>query len=236
MSIKENYNEVKRQVLEACQRAGRDESTVKLLAVTKTHPTEIIEEGLAAGIEYIAENKVQESIDKIPKLKDLYKEFHFIGHLQSNKIRKIIDLEPQLIHSLDSLSTIKRMNRIAKEKGIIQSILIQINTSGEASKFGITPEEADDFIDDCQGFECIRVMGLMTIGKFTDNEQEIRRGFKLLKTIFDRNSGKNFPNIEMKYLSMGMSNDFEIAIEEGANIIRVGSAIFGKRYYQGSEK
>ena len=231
MKIKERIEHINSRIEAACLRSGRNPLDVKLLAVTKNHDIKAIEELLDTNLKTIAENKVQESLQKIPALSGLYSEFHFIGHLQSNKLRKILSLSPTLIHSLDSISTIRKMDVISQEDDKVQDILIQVNTSGEESKSGIEPETALDFIKDCASFTHIRICGLMTIGKLTDKEEEIRECFIMLRNLFEKISLLKQDNVEMQYLSMGMSGDFEIAIEEGANILRIGSAIMGPRNY-----
>lgn len=232
MTLNENIAKIKERINKAAIRANRDPREIKLLTVTKTQSTETIEEALQNGIQFIGENKVQEAEDKIPYLEGKYAEFHFIGHLQSNKIKKIIPLQPTLIHSIDKFSTAKKIDKfIAEHKLQIQDILIQINTSDEASKFGIYPNETSKLIKQISELPNIRIKGLMTIGVFTSNEKNIRKCFRTLKQIFEKIKQQKIPSVEMKYLSMGMSNDFEIAIEEGANIIRIGTAIFGARNY-----
>ena len=232
MTLNENIAKIKERINKAAIRANRDPREIKLLTVTKTQSTETIEEALQNGIQFIGENKIQEAEQKIPTLKGKYAEFHFIGHLQSNKIKKIIPLQPTLIHSIDKFSTSKKIDKfIAEHKLQIQDILIQINTSDEASKFGIYPNETSKLIKQISELPNIRIKGLMTIGVFTSNEKNIRKCFRTLKQIFEKIKQQKIPSVEMKYLSMGMSNDFEIAIEEGANIIRIGTAIFGARNY-----
>ncbi|HHE40377.1 MAG TPA: YggS family pyridoxal phosphate-dependent enzyme [Candidatus Cloacimonetes bacterium] len=229
--IKENIVEIKKRITSAALRVNRDPAEIKLLAVTKTHPVETIKTALESGVDFIGENRIQEAEDKLPKLENLYKEFHFIGHLQSNKIKKLMSLNPALIHSIDKLSTASKLNDYLELNDLCQDILIQINTSGEASKFGIEPEDAISFTKELSKLENLNVKGLMTIGMFTDDEQTIRACFRKLKDIFDQLKNEQIPEISMQYLSMGMTNDFEIAIEEGANIVRIGSAIFGNRNY-----
>lgn len=230
-NIAENITEINRRIKVTAERTGRKAEDIMFLGVTKTHPAEVLDEALAGGLEYIAENKIQESEDKLPLLTQPYKEFHFIGHLQSNKIKKLMPLKPTLIHSIDKLSTAKKLDAYCAQRGNIQNILIQINTSAEESKFGIEPTEAEEFIREVAQLENLQIKGLMTIGMFTDDMEAVRNCFKMLKNIETEIITLDIPRVEMKYLSMGMTNDFEIAIEEGANIVRVGSAIFGARDY-----
>lgn len=231
MSLNENIEKIRERINKAAIKANRDPVGIKLLAVTKTRSIETIEEALSNNIEFIGENKVQEAEDKIPSLKGKFKEFHFIGHLQSNKINKLMKLKPTLIHSIDKYSTAKKLNNYLKQNSMLQDILIEVKTSDEVSKFGITPDETIPLIRSISQLENIRIKGLMTIGIFTSDEQIIRECFIKLRKLFNEINAAEIPNVEMKYLSMGMTNDFEIAIEEGANIIRIGTAIFGARNY-----
>ena len=232
MQIKENIERIKKEIIKTAKNSGRNHEDIKLLVVTKTHPAEIIDEALNSGAKYIAENKIQESEDKLPKLKNIYKEFHFIGHLQSNKIKKLMLLRPTLIHSIDKISTAKKLNNYLEKENIIQNILIQINTSGEISKSGIDPNELTDFLKEISKFKNLNVQGLMTIGLNSPDESKVRQNFYELNQLFGLHKNSPYDNVEMKYLSMGMTNDFKIAIEEGSNIVRIGSAIFGNRIYK----
>ncbi len=231
MSIKENIIAIMNKVAIAAKKSNRNLDEIKLLVVTKTYSASIIDEALSAGAKYIGENKIQEAETKLPELSQKCDEFHFIGHLQSNKIKKLIPLKPALIHSLDKISTARKLDSYLKKFDLKQNVLIQVNTSNEKSKFGISPNETDEFIQEMSKFENIQVKGLMTIGLNSNDEEKIRECFKSLNKLFNKYKKTQFPNIEMKYLSMGMTNDFEIAIEEGANIVRIGSAIFGNRIY-----
>jgi len=229
--IKENLEKLEKQIAEAAERSGRNSAEIKLLVVTKTHPVERIKEALQAGAQNIGENKIQEAEAKIPQLQGDYAEFHFIGHLQSNKIKKLIPLRPELIHSIDKISTARKLNNYLVKHELQQKILIQVNCSGESSKFGIDPTELDDFLAEISKFTNLNIQGLMTIGLNSENEAKVRAGFKLLKQLYETVPTEKYPNVEMKYLSMGMTHDFALAIEEGANLIRIGSAIFGARDY-----
>lgn len=231
MSIAENVAEINSRIKVAAEKSGRQAADITLLAVTKTHSISLIRQALAAGIRYIGENRIQEAEEKIPLLEENFKEFHFIGHLQSNKIKKLMKLKPALIHSLDNLKTAQKLNDYLTLYNTQQNVLIQVNTSAEDSKFGITPIETIDFVKKVSQLSSLKVKGLMTIGKFTEDKAEIRNCFILLRNLFEEIKKHKIPNIEMKFLSMGMTSDFEIAIEEGANIVRIGSAIFGMRNY-----
>ena len=229
MSIEKNIKVVLGKMEAACRISGREIENIKLLAVTKTHPSEMIEIALQEGIEFIAENKVQDASIKIPELQGKYKEFHFIGHLQSNKIGKLLKLNPALIHSIDKFETAAKINDILANSGRIQEILIQVNTSNEDSKSGVRSTETIELIKRISRLANVRIKGLMTIGAFTTDQENIRNCFRILRKLFDQIKKMGIINVDMRYLSMGMTGDFEIAIEEGANIIRIGSAIFGAR-------
>ncbi len=220
---------IMKRIEAACAKTDRNPAEILLLAVTKTRSIEEINLALKAGISIIGENKVQEAEAKIPYLQENYKQFHFIGHLQSNKVKKLMQLKPDLIHSIDSFSTLKKINQLAIENGITVNVLIQVNTSGEESKFGIQPDITESFILRAKTLANIRILGLMTIGMFTSDQAKIRKCFRKLHEIFLNMKKLKQANCEMKFLSMGMSGDYEIAIEEGANILRIGSALFGPR-------
>lgn len=231
MHIKENIEKIRKEIIETAKNSGRNPEEIKLVVVTKTHSAEIVDEALEAGAKYIAENKIQESEDKLPKLKNKYEEFHFIGHLQSNKIKKLMPMRPTLIHSIDKISTAKKLNNYLEKENLTQNILIQINTSGEISKSGIEPNELVGFLEEISQLKNLHIQGLMTIGLNSPDESKVRQNFHELNKLFELNKNNPYDNVEMKYLSMGMTNDFKIAIEEGSNIVRIGSAIFGKRIY-----
>lgn len=227
--IKENLCSIQKNIQNALIRSGRAGDEVTLIGVTKTVETDSINEAISLGIKDIGENKVQEinrKYDYIDKSANL----HMIGHLQSNKVKYIID-KVSLIHSLDRLSLAKEIDKRAKEKELIKDVLIQVNVAEEKSKFGIKVHDAIPFIESILKFDNIRIKGLMTIAPFVEDPEEIRFVFKDLKKLGLEIESKNYHNVEMKYLSMGMSNDYEIAIEEGSNMVRIGTAIFGKRVY-----
>ena len=230
--IIENIKVVKQNVEKIVKNQNRTIDDITLLAVTKTHPVEMVEEALMAGIDCIAENKVQESLEKIPKITIPFSEFHFIGHLQTNKVNKIMQLRPTLIHSIDKFSTAKKINDYCVKNDFFQSILIQVNTSSEETKYGIEPSKVEMLIHEIKSLSHIQVKGLMTIGKHTSNHDEIRTCFRLLKKLFEQIKEMNIQNVSMEYLSMGMTSDYQIALEEGSNLIRIGSAIFGFRNYK----
>ncbi|HPY95894.1 MAG: YggS family pyridoxal phosphate-dependent enzyme [Candidatus Cloacimonadales bacterium] len=230
--IQDNIERVYKQIEEACKRVGRDPDDIKLIAVTKTHSAAKINEALSFGIKSFGENKIQEIEEKMPDINRQGKEFHFIGHLQSNKINKLIELEPVLIHSIEKYSTAERLNKSLLRRGLTQDVLIEVNTSGEKSKNGVDPDDLNDLIKMISELSNVHIRGLMTIGTLTDDSDEIRRCFRQLRDLFQALKAQSIDNVEMKYLSMGMSGDFEIAIEEGSNLIRLGSIIFGQRHYE----
>jgi hypothetical protein len=226
MDIKAELEVIKERIYLAAQRSGRDAGAVRLLAVTKTRSIKIIREVLEAGIKFIGENKVQEAADKLPYLQDMYEEFHFIGHLQSNKVKQLLALEPALIHSVDSLHLARIIDQESAKLGRIQKILLQVNTSDEESKFGVLPSEAKRLAQAIRVLPNVKITGLMTIGRFCENENQIRSSFRELVRIGKKLTSEG---IMIKWYSMGMTNDYEIAIEEGTNLLRLGTAIFGSR-------
>lgn len=227
--IKENLSRVQENIQNALIRSGRSKDDVTLIAVTKTVEAEAINEAISLGISNIGENKVQEINRKYDNI-DENVNWHMIGHLQSNKVKYIID-KVNLIHSLDRLSLAKEINKRALQANLTKDVLIQVNVAEEDSKFGLKVEKVIPFIESILRFESIRVKGLMTMAPFTNNPNEVRFVFRDLRKLGLEIEKRNYENVEMKYLSMGMSNDYEVAIEEGANMVRIGTAIFGKRIY-----
>jgi len=234
LNIKENIDDIVKRIEVTCKKAGRNPNDITLIAVSKTVESPKVREALEAGIDNLGENRVQELIKKYEDLKDTGIKWHMIGHLQKNKVKYIID-KTVLIHSVDSLSLAEEIDKRAKNKGLVANVLIELNIGEEESKFGIKEENVYDFIKSLEDFENIRVLGLMTVAPFCENPEDVRWVFKKMKDIYDKISTMNLKNAEMKYLSMGMTNDFEIAIEEGSNMIRIGTAIFGARKYKEEE-
>ena len=229
MSIKENIEKINAVKNAAARRAGRDGSEILLCAVTKTHPASDINEAIDAGITDIGENKVQEILDKYDEVKPV--RWHMIGHLQTNKVKYIID-KVSLIHSVDSYKLAEEINKRAAQHGIVMDILIQVNSAMEESKFGITTDETDSLIEEIlKNCPNIRIRGLMCIAPFAENPGDAAKYFRAVKEIYDRYTDAPREGLDFKYLSMGMSNDFETAIAEGSNLIRIGTAIFGARNY-----
>ena len=232
-NILANILKVKRKIHKTCLAVDRDPESVKLLLATKTVPAELIQSCIRSGNSLFAEHKVQEFLQKIEALAGLDHEAHFIGHLQSNKVKYLIE-HVSCIHSLDRMSLVKELNKRLIQTNRTMKVLVQVNTSGETSKFGIQPNELSSFLEKISSYPTIYVEGLMTIGLFSSSPDQVRPCFRLLKELADKTDCSNYENIKLKELSMGMSNDYMIAIEEGATIIRVGTSIFGQREYPDS--
>lgn len=227
-SIAESLKEVEKRLEIAAAKSGRKRSDILLVAVTKTHPPEMINEAIEAGITDIGENKPQEVRDKYDFVAPV--NWHLIGHLQTNKVKYVID-KCCMIHSVDSIKLMEEINLRAERCGKVMDILIQVNISGEESKSGIAPEELDEVLKYAANTPNLRVRGLMTIAPNTGNHDINKLHFKNMHNLFSDTKLKTYENVSMDYLSMGMSGDFEDAVECGANIVRIGSAIFGKRDY-----
>lgn len=227
--ICENLKEVEEKIEAACKRAGRDRSEITLIAVSKTKPVEMLEEVYQTGIREFGENKVQEMMDKYEVLpKDIH--WHMIGHLQTNKVKYIID-KVDLIHSVDSMKLAETIEKEAAKKNLTANILVEVNVAEEESKFGLKMEEVIPFIEKISAFSHVRVCGLMTIAPFVENSEENREIFTNLRKLSVDINAKNIDNVNVSILSMGMTNDYAVAIEEGATMVRVGTGIFGARNY-----
>lgn len=227
--IEENLKDVREKIRIAAEKSGRSYEDITLIAVTKTHPTEAINEAISLGVTDIGENKVQEIMDKYDRVKPV--RWHLIGHLQTNKVKYIID-KVYMIHSVDSIKLMDEIERQAEKKGVDKiRILIQINIANEETKFGISENEVDMMIEHAKCLKHVKVCGFMTILPKFDSEVADRLHFRDINNKFIDISQNKYDNITMKFLSMGMSGDYEIAIEEGSNMVRVGTAIFGQRDY-----
>ena len=233
-NIIHNLNVILKRIENACINAGRNPKEVKLLMATKTVSTDRIKIALQTGQTLIAENKVQEVKEKYEDLKNIPHTSHFIGHLQTNKIKDILKYGVQCVQSVDRLDLAEKLHQklLAEEREM--DILVQVNTSNEESKFGVSPENTLDLVKEISTLSPLKIKGLMTIGLFSSDEERVRTCFQLLKSLQQKITNLNLPNVEMKELSMGMSGDLEIAIQEGATIVRVGTAIFGERIYPDS--
>ncbi len=227
--IRDNLETVKANIEAACARSGRDSKEVTLVAVSKTKPVEMLQEAYDLGCRDFGENKVQELVWKYDMLpKDI--RWHMIGHLQRNKVKYIVD-KVYMIHSVDSLRLAEEISKEACKKNITVSVLVEVNVAGEESKFGTSTEEAASLVKDISELPNIVVKGLMTIAPYVENSEENRLYFARLKQIYVDIIHKNIDNICMEELSMGMTGDYEVAVEEGATYIRVGTGIFGERQY-----
>lgn len=227
--LKEQLQEVEEKIQAACDRAGRQRSEVTLIAVSKTKPIAVLQEAYDIGVRVFGENKVQELTEKYEALPDDI-HWHMIGHLQTNKVKYIVD-KAELIHSVDSVKLAQVIEKEAEKKNCIASILIEVNVAGEESKFGLKVDEVIPFIEKIASFKHIRVCGLMTIAPFVENPEDNRPIFKNLHKLSVDIKNKNIDNVNVSILSMGMTNDYEVAIEEGATMVRVGTGIFGARDY-----
>ena len=228
--IKDNFEEGKGNVLKACERAGRNVDDVTLIAVSKTKPLEDLREAYEAGARDFGENKVQELVDKIPEMpKDV--RWHMIGHLQRNKVKYIVD-KVYMIHGVDSLRLAEEISKEAVKRDVVVKILMEVNVAEEESKFGITVADAPELAEEIAKLPGVSLQGLMTIAPYVANPEENREIFAKLRQLAVDISRKNIDNISMNVLSMGMTGDYQVAIEEGATYVRIGTGIFGERDYQ----
>ena len=231
MSIAENLVAVRNRVAAAAGRAGRHPDEIALMAVSKTFPAETILEAYDAGQRLFGENRVQEFADKAPAVGHVHDaEFHMIGHLQSNKTGKAVELF-SAIDSVDSAKLAQRLNAAAESAGKVIDVLLEINIGGEEAKSGIAPDlpELEAILTQAPQWQHLRIRGLMTVPPYAEDPSESRPYFQRLRELRDRLAQRNLPAIHLSQLSMGMSHDFEVAIEEGSTCVRIGTAIFGKR-------
>ena len=227
--LKDQLQEVEKRIQAACDRAGRKREEVTLIAVSKTKPVETLQEAYDLGVRIFGENKVQELTAKYEALpKDIH--WHMIGHLQTNKVKYIID-KAELIHSVDSLKLAETIEKEAAKHDLIADILVEVNVAEEESKFGMKMEEVIPFVEKVSAFPHVRVRGLITIAPFVEDPEENRSIFADLHKLYIDIKKKNHDNDTVSVLSMGMTNDYEVAIEEGATMVRVGTGIFGARNY-----
>lgn len=231
--ISANLDVLRGRVRQACLRSGRDPADVTLVAVSKTFPADALRQAAEAGMTDFGENYVQELLGKREALAGERIRWHFIGHLQSNKVRSIVPWI-HLIHSVDDLSLAREIDRRAEKAGTVAEVLVEVNTTAEGSKFGVSPELTPAFVGSLNVFESLRVVGLMTIGPFLPDPEGSRPMFRTLRMLRDRIAETGQRNAPVRHLSMGMTGDFEVAIDEGATIIRIGTAIFGSRTRKGS--
>lgn len=227
--IAENIQDIQLRIEAACRRSGRDPSSVQLIAVTKTIDTDQINVAVEAGMKILGENKVQEVLHKYEAVSPEIC-WHLIGHLQTNKVRQIID-RVAMIHSLDSVHLAHELQKRASHRGKPVQVLLEVNVGQEASKFGLLPDAVPAFLESLRDMDHIQVLGLMTVAPFLDDPEDVRIVFRRLRMLFEDMKKLNLPNIRMEHLSMGMTHDFEVAIEEGATMVRIGTGIFGPRNY-----
>lgn len=226
-NIKSNVERVRRQVAEAAERAGRDPAEVTIVAVSKTRTVAEIEEAIAAGLTHFGENRVQELKEKWPHLQG-QATWHLIGTLQTNKAKQALQMA-DLIHSVDRDAIAAELARLAERRGVPARVLVQVNVSGEASKHGVAPEELIPFLRRISQRGFLQVEGLMTMAPLVSDPEETRPIFRRLRQLADEVRELELPGVSMRHLSMGMSGDFQVAVEEGATLVRIGTAIFGAR-------
>lgn len=227
--LKENLELVEKNICEACAKSGRSREEVTLIAVSKTKPVEMLQEVYEYGIRVYGENKVQEMCDKMEKLPDDI-QWNMIGHLQTNKVKYLIG-KTSLIHSVDSYKLASEINRLSAKQNVVTDILIEVNIAEEESKFGIAKEETMDLVRQISLLNNVHICGLMTIAPFVENPEENRGYFKEVRQLSVDIAKENIDNVSMSVLSMGMTGDYMVAIEEGATMVRVGTGIFGERNY-----
>ena len=227
--ITENLEQVRKNIDEACRMAGRDPKEVTLIAVSKTKPVSMLKEAYDAGARCFGENKVQEIMDKHPQLPEDI-QWHMIGHLQRNKVKYIVD-KVSMIHSVDSLRLAQTIEQEAAKHNVCVPVLLEVNVAQEESKFGLKMDEVLPLIDTIADFPHIKVQGLMTIAPYVENAEDNRDFFRQLKKLSVDIEAKNINNVSMSVLSMGMTGDYQVAVQEGAAMVRVGTGIFGERNY-----
>ncbi|GMT50112.1 MAG: YggS family pyridoxal phosphate enzyme [bacterium] len=224
MSVQDNLIRIHKKINDLRKPAGQD---ITLIAVSKQKPVEAIQEAIEAGQLIFGENRLQEAVEKLPAINNTGVEWHFIGHLQKNKVKKAVDLF-HVIHSVDKISTAKEISKHCVRLDKTMSVFVQVNTTNEPQKGGVDPNHLKDLLERLIPIPNLHILGLMTISLFTKNQDQIRRPFSLLRSLKDR-MNQEIPSLNLKYLSMGMSGDYELAIEEGATHLRIGTAIFGDR-------
>ena len=227
--ITENLEQVRRNIVEACKAVNRDPSEVTLISVSKTKPVSMLQEAYDAGSRDFGENKVQEIMDKYPQLPSDIR-WHMIGHLQRNKVKYIVD-KVALIHSVDSLRLAEAIENEAAKHNVTVPILIEVNVAQEESKFGLKTEEVLSLVESVAVLPHINIKGLMTIAPYVEDPEENREIFRELKKLSVDIAAKNINNVNMSVLSMGMTGDYQVAVQEGATMVRVGTGIFGERNY-----
>jgi hypothetical protein len=229
MSIEKNVDKILQNIKKACDSSNRNEDDITLIAVTKTVDVDVMSEARKLDLKNFGENKPQELVRKF-EFFDKETRWHMIGHLQRNKVKYIID-KVELIHSLDNVKLAEEIQKQSVKHDKVADVLIEINIGNEISKHGISPEELFDFVDKVRGLKNLRIKGLMTVAPYMTDSEDVRPYMKKMKSLFDELKEMKGDNIDVDTLSMGMSNDYKIAIEEGATMLRIGSSIFGERIY-----
>lgn len=224
-TLSDRYEHTLSRIAAAAKSAGRDPSEITLVGVSKKFPPEVIREAYHAGLRHVGENRVQELVPKWEELRDLDITWHMVGPLQTNKINKVLGR----IHMLESLDRIELAQALHKRLPGPLDCLVEVNTSREETKHGLTPNELPHFLDEVASLDKLRILGLMTVGPLTDDPDEIREAFRTLAQLFSSEGSRRRPGQEFQWLSMGMTGDFDIAIEEGSNMVRIGTGIFGPR-------
>lgn len=232
--VAENISDVRREINEAAGKAGRDPAEITLMAVTKTFPVQAVKAAFDSGITLFGENKVQELLEKLPSLDMNGRSAHIIGHLQTNKVKYIID-KVDMIESVDSVHLAREIDKQAAKIGKKMDVLIEVNVGAEESKSGISEKDVPEFLNAMKEFVHVNVKGFMAIPPYFEDREKTRPYFTEMRKLFVDNAAKKSDNIDMRILSMGMSSDFDIAIEEGSTLVRVGTKIFGKRKYTGGK-
>lgn len=232
IAIENRLDVVREKIERACGRSGRRSSDVTLIGVTKTFPIRTVELAVEAGLTHLAENRVQDLVEKAAAVPGMLAggrvHWYMIGHLQRNKAKDVVDYA-DYFHALDSPRLAKELNKRAHQEDRIVPCLVQVNVSAEESKYGLAPDDVYGFLDRLEPYEHLQVNGLMTIASFVDDPERVRMEFRQLRRIFEAYDAGSNPRVAMRHLSMGMSGDYEVAIEEGATHVRIGSAIFGVR-------
>jgi pyridoxal phosphate enzyme (YggS family) len=228
MPISDRLAAIRQRIDAAAQSAGRDPASVRLVAVSKTFPIDCVKEAWLAGHRDFGENRVQEALQKIAASADLKIRWHLLGHLQANKVRKAASAFA-MIQSVDSVELLQRLDRAAEEAGAAPDVLVQIDLAGETTKFGAPPDEARRILDAAAACRAVGIRGLMTLPPVPDTPEDARPWFRRLRELRDRWQAEGVPGAMLAELSMGMSGDFEVAVQEGATMVRVGTAIFGSR-------
>ena len=228
--LKENLRNVESQIQASCEKSGRQREDVTLIAVSKTKPVELLQEAYDAGVRDFGENKVQEICDKYDRLPSDIR-WHMIGHLQRNKVKHIID-KVCMIHSVDSYRLAEEINIHAKKHKLVMPVLIEVNIAQDQTKFGVSKDDAMQLIEEAAHLDSIQIQGLMAVAPYVENAEENRKYFRELAKLAVDIRAKNIDNVVMRVLSMGMTGDYAVAIEEGAAMVRVGTGIFGERDYR----